>query len=285
MNHSGFLLIDKPRDWTSADVCRKVKKIFNTKKVGHTGTLDPFATGLLIVAVNRATRLIPYTKKSRKTYIAVFELGKTSPTLDPESDTIEKPLEKIPSAEEVKNVLEKHFVGNITQIPPNFSAVKINGKRAYDLARKSETFEIKPRETEVFSAEILAYNFPILELKITVAAGFYVRSLARDLAKKFRGGGMCVSLKRIAIEDTTLENAAEISVENLLPAEKIIHLEKIKLDNVADIKRFLCGNKIRIDKEEVGTFLVYDSVELLGVGIAENGVLRPKTMYKIFQKL
>lgn len=220
---SGFLLVDKPQGWTSFDVCAKIRKQLKIKRVGHTGTLDPFATGLLIVAVGRATKLIPYLEKDRKTYITEILLGSTSETLDPESEIVsilppdkgDKGGFKIPQISDIQKTLDQKFSGKIQQIPPKYSALKINGKKMYQLARAGEEFEIKSRETEIFSTKILAYNFPILKLEITAAAGFYVRSFARDLGEILAEAGMCQSLRRTCIEKISVKNLHIISEENL----------------------------------------------------------------------
>ncbi|NJP03912.1 tRNA pseudouridine(55) synthase TruB [Candidatus Gracilibacteria bacterium] len=225
MNYDGFYLIDKPKDWTSFDVCARMRKILNTRKIGHTGTLDPFATGLLIVAVGKATRLIPFLEKAKKTYVTKIILGQTSETLDPESEIVKcEPSSDrdtpwsvstewtIPSEEDVKKLLDTKFQGPIEQIPPQYSAIKMNGKKACDMARKGEKVEMKSRQTEIFETKILDYNFPEIEIELTVAAGFYVRSFARDLGTELAGGGMCQELRRTKIEDISVEEAEPVDM-------------------------------------------------------------------------
>ncbi len=209
---NGFLLIDKPPDWTSFDVCAKVRKIFNIKKVGHTGTLDPFATGLLIVAVGRCTKIIPFLEKERKTYITKITFGKTSETLDPESEIIEIPLPKItPTEKDIEKILNEKFQGKIQQIPPKYSAIKINGKKMCDLARAGKEVIIKPRITEIFQAKIISYDFPVIEIELETAAGFYVRSFARDIAGYFGTKGICIELRRTKIGRFSVKDAEKIS--------------------------------------------------------------------------
>jgi len=211
---SGLLLVCKPAGWTSFDVCAKLRGILGTKKVGHTGTLDPFATGLLIIAFGKMTKLIPYFEKDRKTYRTKILFGKTSETLDPESEIIldenfivgtrrgvslKKNVGAIINRPNLEKILAKNFQGKIFQSPPKYSAIKINGKRAYDLARQGKEFEMKKRKTEIFSTKVLEVGDGYVEIELEVAAGFYIRSFARDLAKNFGTVGMCETLERISI--------------------------------------------------------------------------------------
>ncbi len=198
---SGFLLVEKPKGWTSFDVCAKLKRFVGTKRVGHTGTLDPFATGLLIIAFGKATKLIPYFEKDKKKYRTKILFGKTSDTLDPEGDIIldENFVGAIINRPILEKILAENFSGKISQIPPKYSALKINGKRAYELARAGKEFEIKKRETEIFSTKILNLGSDFAEIELEVAAGFYIRSFARDLAEKLGTMGMCETLERIAV--------------------------------------------------------------------------------------
>ncbi|MCK5460508.1 tRNA pseudouridine(55) synthase TruB [Candidatus Gracilibacteria bacterium] len=279
---SGFLLVDKEQDWTSFDVCAKLRKKLGVKKIGHTGTLDPFATGLLIVAVGSCTKLIPFFEKDRKTYKAEILLGKTSETLDGESEMIESFNGIFPDKKKIEEVLKTRFSGRIEQIPPKYSALKIGGKKMCDLARKGIDFEIKPRETEIFSIQLLKYEFPLLTVNIEVSAGFYVRSFARDLGKILCGGGLCKNLRRETIEKLSVSQAQKIeaiSKEILIDPQKLLSLPKIEIDK----KRkddFLQGRAFafQIDEniESGGKFLVLSEGKTLGVGEMEFGNLQPR---------
>ena len=218
---SGFLLVDKPKGWTSFDVCARLRKVLGTKKIGHTGTLDPFATGLLVVAFGKATKLIPFFEKDQKSYLTTVLLGVNSETLDIDSEVVNvkdspcAPSERghingvsdnLISRENLESVLNNNFLGKILQIPPKYSALKIGGKYMCDLARAGKEFEIKSRETFVNSVKILNYNYPEVEIELVVSAGFYVRSFARDFGAKLlfddieKGeGGICKSLRRTAV--------------------------------------------------------------------------------------
>jgi len=220
---NGFFLIDKEAGWTSFDVCAKLRNQFKTKKAGHTGTLDKFATGLLIVATGRYTKLIPYLEKTRKTYQAKLLLGQTSETLDPAAAIVEVDFRgPVPTQDDIQRVLDQKFSGPIEQVPPKYSALKVGGRRMSDLAREGRELKIEPRPAEVFSSEILRYAFPELEVRLEVAAGFYVRSFARDLGEMVAGAGMCAELRRTAIEQISVEAALKVSeVAEPISAEEL----------------------------------------------------------------
>jgi tRNA pseudouridine55 synthase len=201
-----FLLVDKPAGFTSFDACAKLRKPLGIKRIGHTGTLDPFATGLLVIAVGKCTKLIPMLEKDIKTYRTKIVLGKTSETLDPESEIVDCHNGYVPNLAEIETLLREKFTGKITQVPPKYSALKIEGQRAYDLARKGEAVIMKERATEVNAVKVLSYNFPELEVELSVAAGFYVRSFAHDVGTALCGGGYCSELRRIGVGDLNLES-------------------------------------------------------------------------------
>lgn len=276
---NGFLLIDKDSDWTSFDVCAKIRKTCKTKKVGHTGTLDPFATGLLIVALSKCTKLIPFLEKADKTYETTIELGKTSPTLDPESDITSTSLpQPSPTKEILENILSKYFSGDIKQIPPAFSAIKIKGQKACDLARKGEKVELKPRQTHIFETEILHYEFPTLTIKLKVAAGFYVRSFARDLAEKLDTTGICISLKRTHINNISVENAEKIeSFTNPIDPKFILDLSTLEIPT-GRIQDFVAGRAFSFPGIEGGKYLILCGGQTFGVGEIICGNLQPRVV-------
>lgn len=207
-----ILAINKPKGMTSHDVVNKVRKASGVKKVGHAGTLDPLATGVLVIAIGReATRTINEVVKKEKEYHALITLGFVS-TTDDEEGIKTKISEYQPSLKSIEKVL-KDFVGTISQIPPAFSAVKINGKEAYKYARANKTIELKARDVEVKSIEIISYQYPILELKITTGPGVYIRSLARDIGKVLKTGAYMSSLVRTRVGEFVIEKS--ITLEDL----------------------------------------------------------------------
>ena len=210
-----IILIDKPAGLSSFGVVARVRRRLSMEagkkvKVGHTGTLDPFATGLLILLANKATKLSNQFLKLDKWYESTICLGKTSTTGDPEGEITEQDTEKVPTLEEVKAVVNQ-FVGQITQTVPAFSAVKINGQRAYQLARRGEAVVMPTRQIEIYSLEILSYNYPKLIIRTHVSSGTYIRTLGEDIGKALGVGAYLTSLRRTQVGDYQIENAAKLS--------------------------------------------------------------------------
>lgn len=210
-----IILIDKPAGLSSFGVVARVRRRLSEQagkkiKVGHTGTLDPFATGLLILLANKATKLSNQFLKLDKWYEATICLGKTSTTGDPEGEIIEQNTEKVPTLEEVKTVVNQ-FVGQITQTVPTFSAVKINGQRAYQLARRGEEVVMPTRQIEIYSLEILSYNYPELIIRTHVSSGTYIRTLGEDIGKALGVGAYLTSLRRTQVGDYQIKNAVKLS--------------------------------------------------------------------------
>lgn len=208
---SGFLLINKPKDWTSHDVVAYLRKIIGVKKIGHAGTLDPFATGLLIVGVGReATKRLDKFKVLPKTYIATLKLGGTSDTYDSTgkitmtqwpNGTIKKP-----SLEKINKILKK-FIGKQLQTPPMYSAKKVGGKKLYELARKGVEVERQPANIEIYNIKLLEYNWPYLKIEINCSTGTYIRSLAHDIGQALGCGAYCDELERVKIGEYLVEDA------------------------------------------------------------------------------
>lgn len=229
----GILLVDKPVGWTSFDVVAKIRGQLKRElltagvadslrtphdegkpsviprvakrqlKVGHAGTLDPFATGLLIILLGDATKRAGEFLKLDKVYEATIRLGQISTTGDPEGEITEV-SDHQPSRDEVEQALKK-FVGQITQVPPKFSAIKVNGQRAYKLAHAGKEVEIPPRRVTIYSLELLGYTYPELKIRTHVSSGTYIRTLAEDVGKELQAGGYCVQLKRCSIGSYSLE--------------------------------------------------------------------------------
>lgn len=210
-----IILIDKPAGLSSFGVVARVRRRLSMEvgkkvKVGHTGTLDPFATGLLILLANKATKLSNQFLKLDKWYEAAICLGKTSTTGDPEGEIIEQNTEKVPTLEEVKAVVNQ-FVGQITQTVPAFSAVKINGQRAYQLARRGEAVSMPTRQIEIYVIEILSYNYPELIIRTHVSSGTYIRTLGEDIGKALGVGAYLTALRRTQVGEYQIKNAAKLS--------------------------------------------------------------------------
>lgn len=205
-----ILLIDKPPGMTSFGVVARLRRVLSKQegkkvKVGHTGTLDPFATGLMIIVTGRMCRRAMGFTKLDKWYEAEIILGTESTTGDPEGE-LSRISGKKPDEGEIKQVLQK-FTGKIEQTPPAFSAVKINGRRAYQLAREGKEVDIPKRIVTIYALELIGYDCPVLKLRAHVSSGTYIRSLAADIGKELKTGAYCQNLRRIKIADYDVKNA------------------------------------------------------------------------------
>lgn len=217
---NGVLLVDKPQDWTSFDVVAKIrgqiragyrargeKPTKRQQKVGHAGTLDPFATGLLVVLLGDTTKKADEFLKLDKVYEATIRLGQTSTTGDPEGELTDvSSLE--PSLADTEQTIGK-FIGDITQIPPKFSAIKINGQRAYKLAHKGLDVEIPSRQVVIYSIEILEYAYPELRIRAHVSSGTYIRTLAEDIGNELHTGAYCSQLRRTRVGRWSIDDTVK----------------------------------------------------------------------------
>jgi len=226
---SGILNIAKPAGITSRRVVDRVVQVARSlmpgpAKVGHAGTLDPLATGVLVVCIGQATRLIDYVQRMPKTYEGTFLLGRTSDTEDVEGQVVELPDPPRPTTAEIEGTFAR-FLGIILQRPPAYSALKVQGQRAYDLARAGKEVDLAPRPVEIRSIELLEYDYPTLRLRIACGSGTYIRSLGRDLAEALGTGAVMSALVRTAIGRYLLADArdmesldAAVMAANLQPA-------------------------------------------------------------------
>lgn len=201
------LLIDKPKGITSHDVVRRIRRVCDVKKVGHAGTLDPLATGLLVVLVARpATRLQEAFMHLPKTYEGTVRLGETTRSHDAETEVIDRRDPSAVTREAIENLLPT-FQGTIEQVPPMYSAVKVDGERLYKKARRGETVDRPPRQVSVHSFEVMDWNPPEVSFRVECSKGTYIRSLARDLGAELGVGGHLVSLRRMSIGSYSVEEA------------------------------------------------------------------------------
>jgi len=213
------LLIDKPLNWTSFDVVNKIRFIIKRHlgikkiKVGHAGTLDPLATGLVIVCTGKFTKKIDEYQGMIKEYVAEVRFGATTPTYDLESEPDATFLYEHITEDALAEVLESQFSGEIEQTPPAFSAIKVKGQKAYDLARRGEKVELKSRKVNIYETDILRFDIPDVTLNVTCSKGTYIRSLAYDMGKALNSGAYLTGLRRTRIGEFRVENA--ISIEDL----------------------------------------------------------------------
>lgn len=213
MQEDSILLIDKPAGMTSFGVVARVRRQLSKQlgkkvKVGHTGTLDPFATGLMIIVTGRECRNASQYSKLDKVYEATIYLGQTSTTGDPEGE-ITVVSDRQPTLDEVRGVL-KGFIGEITQRPPIYSAIKINGERAYKLARKGKVVDVPERQVTIFSLDLIEYSYPELKIRVHVSSGTYIRTLAEDIGKALETGAYCTELRRTRIAERVVEDAQAV---------------------------------------------------------------------------
>jgi tRNA pseudouridine55 synthase len=200
------LLIDKPVNWTSFNVVSRIRRLTKVKKVGHAGTLDPLATGLLIVCTGKKTKEISVYQAQRKKYTGIITLGLTSPSMDLASEVIDTVLPDNLSEEKILSARNK-FLGNIEQVPPMFSALKHKGKRLYKLAREGKEVERLSRQVEIFSFDITKIDFPDIHFEIACSKGTYIRVIADDFGKELGCGGVLSLLRRTEIGDYKVDDA------------------------------------------------------------------------------
>lgn len=206
----GILNINKPAGKTSRDIVNVVQRLVRPAKTGHAGTLDPLATGVLVCPVGQATKLIEYIQRQPKTYEATFLLGQKSETEDIEGDVIQLDDPPQPTRAQIENALPQ-FLGTIDQVPPAFSALKVAGKRAYDLARQGKAVELASRPIEVYRLDLVVYDYPRLRMRIECGSGTYVRSLGRDLAQCLGTEAVMSELTRTAIGNFRIEDAIDLN--------------------------------------------------------------------------
>ena len=238
MKNNGIIPINKPSGWTSFDVVNKIKHMVKPLKVGHLGTLDPMATGILLVTVGKATKLFDLMQEKQKTYIAEFEFGKLTDTLDITGEVIEN-REVTNISLEMLESSTKNFIGEIDQIPPKYSAKSINGKRAYELARNNVEFEIPAKKVKVFGIKVLDFNGKTFKLEIECGSGTYIRSIGRDIAQELGTIATMTSLIRTKVGSIDIENAHDISNIGKDNVANFI----IKLDEILNYPIFECDDK------------------------------------------
>lgn len=262
---NGIFLINKEANWTSFDICAKVKRLFNTKKVGHSGTLDPFAEGLMIVCLGQATKIIPFLENYNKTYLATIKLGEETDTLDNTGNIIDKKDVLNYSLEELKKVLNS-FLGKSQQIPPMYSALKHDGVPLYSLAREGIEIERKPRNIEIFSIELIEYNKPFLTFKCKVSKGTYIRTLAKDIAIKLSTVGHLVKLIRTNIDKFDLNMAKkvnELTINDSISIVEMLTLPTLIVDNEIE-KKIRNGNKLSLQGKNM-LLLINEKKEALAI--------------------
>jgi tRNA pseudouridine55 synthase len=271
----GVLIINKPKGYTSYDVVSIVKKKLSISKVGHTGTLDPNATGVLPILVGKATKISKYLIEHNKTYVAELRLGEKSATGDIEGEIVER--KSIPNLKEnkIKETLET-FLGKQMQKPPIYSSIKINGKKAYEYARKGQTVEIEPRKIEIMEISLIKFENNIITFSTSCSKGTYIRVLCEDIAEKLGTVGLMQNLIRTRVDkfdikdSFTLEN---VEKANIIGIEEIfINNKKIELDR-RKTELFLNGVKLNFNEDD-GLYRIYNNNIFIGLGIIKSNSLK-----------
>lgn len=326
----GIILVNKRQGWTSFDVVNFCKRVFGTREVGHLGTLDPMATGVLAVTVGSATKLFDMFLNKTKTYVAEFTFGYSTDTLDAEG-VVEKALQGvnlaeigaktqnledcpkddentlkctkneqigdygnlqiefvdglIPALDEIKAILPE-FLGEIEQMPPKYSAKKINGKKAYDLARSGKNFELKPGKVTIHNLTILSYNNGVLKLEIECGAGTYIRSLGRDIALKLNSLATMTSLVRTKLGTWNIDecidikdNTNEFIISKLLPIDSVFN-NLSTLDDVDMVARLLNGQTVIADLKD-GEYRLYLNNEFMATATAKDKHIKMTKFFRL----
>ena len=282
----GFLNIYKPNGLTSHDVVARLRRVTKVKQIGHTGTLDPFAEGVLPICVGKATRLIEFLADD-KAYFATVQLGVATSTYDIEGETTFTSDKKV-SSSDVENTL-KYFEGEIEQLPPIYSAIKVNGKKLYDYARQGQTVEIKPRKVVIEKIELKNFD-PITqtaEIYVKCSKGTYIRSIAHELGQKLGVGGHLIKLIRTQAGRFLLENAIPLEkVQNEFSSDMLINpIDMIDLPKVEvteqDLEKIKHGQFLKNDKFNTGQFviLIYNKDVICAVGCADSDKILIKKVF------
>ena len=276
---NGIVIVDKPQGWTSQDVTARLRRVFDTRRIGHGGTLDPMATGVLPVFVGRATRGVEFFEHAEKTYETVLRLGITTDTEDITGTVLaDRPVDV--TAQAVEQVLET-FRGDILQVPPMYSALKVNGQKLYDLARKGREVERQPRPITIHELTLLGMDGADIRLRVRCSKGTYIRTLCKDIGETLGCGGTMAQLRRIQAGEYTAEEAvpletllmAEKPEQYLRPVDSMFRQYPAVTLTVNQEKRCRNGNAFSIKLPE-GTYRVYSgSGEFLMLARVESGVM------------
>jgi tRNA pseudouridine55 synthase len=282
---NGLLVIDKPGGITSRDAVNRAQSWFpRGTKIGHTGTLDPLATGVLVVCVGAATRLAEYVQAMGKSYAARFRLGATS-TSDDADGAVTETAGAAPVPRDQIEAAIARFVGTIEQLPPAVSALKVGGKRAHDLARKGEAVNLAPRPVRVDAIRVRAYKWPHLDVEVDCGKGTYIRSIARDLGAALGAGGMVQTLRRTRVGPFAVEQSigvdappAELTLRPMLEALAGMPSVRVTAD---ETRRLRQGQRLARDLPPGEVALVGETGALVGIGACERGAIKPQVVFAV----
>ncbi len=284
---------NKGRDVTSQEAVKAVKRYFKSRKAGHAGTLDPLATGILLICLNEATKITGYLSLLDKEYITTLKLGETTDTYDAEGKLIKTVKDFRVSEDEIKEVL-KQFIGDVEQTPPMFSAIKLNGTPLYKLARSGVKLDLKPRKISIYSIELLDYTLPLITLKVSCSKGTYIRSLCNDIGEALHVGAHMTELQRTKIGSFKIENSAKLEE---LPLKKkalytidyaLGHLPELRFSD-SELRRIKNGNTVNLNdldsanltavKPPVFLRLKDPEGKIIGIGKISGGSIKPERLF------
>ncbi len=277
----GFLNIYKPKGMTSHDVVAVIRRLTKIKQVGHTGTLDPFAEGVLPVCIGKATRLIEYLDDDKE-YLATVKFGSATTTYDLEGEITYTSNTKITEENLIKEL--ENFKGEISQIPPIYSAIKVKGKKLYEYARKGESVDIQPRKVTIEKLELKNFDYEsqTAELLIVCSKGTYIRSIAHDLGKNLCCGGHLIKLVRTSAGKFKVENSVELEGlnvnENLINPVTVISLPKIELSS-SEYEDILHGRQIKKNTDCVDLVILIYNNNISAVGISDKKIIKVKKVF------
>ena len=285
MGYNGIILVDKPADWTSHDVVEKLRGILHERRVGHSGTLDPMATGLLTVFVGRATRAVQFAETYNKRYVASLRCGYSTDTQDT-SGRVTAQTGISPTEAELTDVLPE-FTGEISQIPPMYSAIKVSGKKLYELARKGETVERKPRTVNISELSLVGHDGDDFVLSVSCSKGTYIRTLCNDIGERL-GCRACMSALRrtnagpFDVRDAhTLSEIAEDPERYIIPVDSLFSEHPAIELSAAQTAKLKCGNILNVSAKN-GTYRVYgENGDFLALANVSAGKL--KTIKSFFE--
>jgi tRNA pseudouridine55 synthase len=291
---AGLLVVDKPSGMTSRTAVDRALRWFpRDTRVGHTGTLDPLATGVLVLCLGNATRLAEYIQQMRKSYRTRLLLGMRSDTDDADGNLVPVPGATAPDLDAVSSCISG-FLGAIEQVPPAYSAAKISGRRAYDLARRGKDVALQPRTVTIYAIEILDYHYPHLDLQVHCGKGTYIRSLARDVGERLGCGALVETLRRTRLGPFTVEDALPLDADaaaahaHLLPLERaVVDLPRVVLGE-GDLQRLRQGQSIRLtdvpanleNERELAVFDDTDQLMAIGRIDVPNKTLYPSKVLR-----
>ncbi len=276
---NGIVIVDKPAGWTSQDVTARLRRVFNTRRIGHGGTLDPMATGVLPVFVGRATRGVEFFEHAEKTYEAVLRLGLTTDTEDITGTVLTQQDFSLSEAEFLR--ILPQFTGKIQQIPPMYSALKVNGQKLCDLARKGREVERQPRPVEIFQLDCLEFSGKSARLRIRCSKGTYIRTLCKDIGRALGMGGCMEALRRVSAGEYTIDESVPLQTlletddpgAFLRPVDSMFHSHRAVTLTANQEKRCRNGNSFSVALED-GTYRAYSqSGEFLMLAQVEKGVM------------